>query len=65
MKFKARIYHKSGPNKANLKEEKFFNTFKETKAFYESVFVYNDFSLNPTLWKYNRITKQWNRILGY
>ena len=61
--YKLRFYHKTGVNKGNVKNEEFFKTLKELKNRYDSVFVYNDFALNPTAWKHT--SNGWERITGY
>ena len=61
--YKLRFYHKTGANKGNLSHEEFFQTLKELQSRYNDVFVYNDFSLNPTAWK--QTGNGWERIAGY
>ena len=61
--YKLRFYNKTGANKGNLHHEEFFQTLKELQSRYNAVFVYNDFSLNPTAWK--QTENGWKRIAGY
>lgn len=60
---KLRFYHKTGVNKGNLHHEEFFQTLEELQSRYNDVFVYNDYSLNPTAWKHT--SNGWERITGY
>ena len=64
-KYKVREYHKTGHNKGNLKQELFFDTLEQAEQYHNSVFVYSDFSLNPTVWKYNETENEWERIMNY
>lgn len=48
--YKVREYHKTGIQKGNIKQETFFNSFKEAKSYYNAMFYYYDYSLNPTMW---------------
>lgn len=50
--WKVREYHRNGYNKGNLKREIYFNNEKEARMYVDSVFIYEDYSLNPTLWNY-------------
>ena len=50
--YKLKFYHKTGVNKGNLNHEEFFQTLEELQSRYNDVFVYNDFSLIPTVWKH-------------
>lgn len=62
--FKLRFYEKKGINKGKVNHEEFFKTLEELNERYEQVFVYSDFSLNPTAWKLNS-SGSFERILGY
>ena len=64
-KYKVREYHKTGANKGNTKRELYFDTLKEADEYYNSVFVYNDFSLNPTVWEYDEKQNDYIKIAGY
>lgn len=64
-KYKVREYHKTGYNKGNLKQELFFDTLEQAKTYYKSVFVYNDFTLNPTIWEYNEKKECYIRLTGF
>lgn len=64
-KYKVIEYYKTGINKGNRKRELYFDTLKETDEYYNSVFVYNDFSMNPTVWEYDEKKKDYTRLLGY
>ena len=64
--FKLRIYFTSGANQGNLKCEEYFDTFAEAKERYEELFVYKNYSLNPTMWEVSDDDrKEWNRVLGF
>ena len=64
-KYKVREYYRNGANKGSIKRELFFDRLEEAKAYYDSVFVYDDFSLNPTVWEYDENSKQYIRLFGY
>lgn len=61
--FKLRFYHKTGADKGNLWKEEFFYTLEEMISRYDEVFVYKDYSLNPTAWMYDN--NRWMRLSGY
>ena len=61
--YKLKFYHKKGVNKGNLHHEEFFQTLKKLQSRYDDVFVYKDFSLNPTAWK--QTLNGWERIAGH
>ena len=61
--YKLKFYNKTGANKGNLNHEEFFQTLEELQNRYNDVFVYNDYSLNPTAWK--QTSNGWERIAGY
>lgn len=64
--FKLRLYHETGSNKGNLKEEKFFDTFEELHTFYMTYTKGDPFGcVAPTAWIYNKINNHWYRIQGY
>lgn len=63
-RFKLRFYHKSGGDKGCLSHEEFFDTLEQLNDRYEKVFVYLDFSLNPTAWELGS-NNEWHRIYGY
>ena len=46
--FKLRIYKLSGADKGNLDHEEFFSTREEMETRYNELFVYENYSLNPT-----------------
>ena len=50
MKYKLRIYKKTGADTGNLDHEEFFQTEEEMKSRYKDLFDYNSFGLNPTMW---------------
>ena len=60
--FKLRFYKKVGVDKGNLDREEFFDTKMEAFARYNEVFVYSDYSLNPTIWQFT--AGEWKRIYG-
>lgn len=59
--FKLRIYKKTGPDKGNLDHEELFGTEEEMNGRYRELFVYEDYSLNPTKWK--KVNNEWKRIV--
>lgn len=61
-RFKLRFYKKNGYDKGNFDHEEFFFIKMEAFARYKEVFVYSDYSLNPTIWEY--IDESWQRIYG-
>lgn len=61
--FKLRIYKKSGVEKGNLDREEFFATKEQMDARYDELFVYEDYSLNPTA--YQKVKDGWTRLSGY
>ena len=61
--FKLRIYKLSGADKGNLDHEEFFSTREEMEARYNELFVYENYSLNPTAWE--NVGGQWKRLEGF
>lgn len=61
--FKLRIYKKSGVEKGNLDREEFFVTKEQMDTRYNELFVYDDYSLNPTA--YQKVKNEWTRLAGY
>ena len=60
--FKLRFYKKAGYDKGNLDHEELFSTCEEAFSRYHEVFVYSDYSLNPTIWE--SVNGNWERIYG-
>lgn len=60
---KLRFYKKTGVCKGNTDHEEFFQNLEELKSRYKEVFVYDDFSLNPTAWEETK--NGWKRITGF
>ena len=60
MKYKLRIYKKTGADKGNLDHEDFFKTEEEMKNRYKDLFDYNSFGLNPTMWAI-KSDEEWSR----
>ena len=58
--FKLRIYKLSGAYKGNLDHEEFFSTREEMETRYNELFVYENYSLNPTAWE--NVGGQWKRL---
>ena len=62
-RYKVRVYHLTGENKGNLKGELFFDSLKKADLAYRSLFAYELYSLNPTVWEkeadetYTRLTE--------
>lgn len=64
--FKLRLYHETGANKGNLKEERFFDTFEDLHNYYTSYTNGDPLGcLAPTAWIYNNVINEWFRIQGY
>ena len=61
--FKLRIYKLSGVYKGNLDHEEFFSTREEMETRYDELFVYENYSLNPTAWE--KIDGEWKRLEGF
>lgn len=49
--YKVRDYYRSGVKKGMIRKERFFDTLEEAEDYYNSVFVYKDYSYNATIWK--------------
>lgn len=60
MRYKLRIYFKTGSNKGNLRKEEFFPTKELMQERYEELFNSKDYALNPTTWEL--IGDEWMRI---
>lgn len=60
MRYKLRIYFKTGSNKGNLRKEEFFPTKELMQERYEKLFNSKDYALNPTTWEL--IGDEWLRI---
>lgn len=60
MRYKLRIYFKTGYNKGNLHKEEFFPTKELMQERYEELFNSKDYALNPTTWEL--IGDEWLRI---
>lgn len=60
--YKVREYYKTGLNKGDTKSERYFKTKEEADEYYNSVFVYDDYALNPTVWHFEN--GDWHRIYG-
>lgn len=63
MNFKLRIYKKTGSSKGDLDHEELFETMEEMENRYNELFVYEDYSLNPTAWQL--VNNEWNRLEGF
>ena len=48
--WRIRYYYKSGKEKGNVSHEEDFLSKKDAEKRYREVFVYDDLSLNPTIW---------------
>ena len=61
--FKLRIYKLSGIDKGNLDHEEFFETKEGMIKRQNELFVYENYSLNPTAWK--NVEGEWKRLEGF
>ena len=61
--YKLRIYKLSGADKGYLDHEEFFSTREEMEIRYDELFVYGNYSLNPTAWE--NIDGKWKRLEGF
>ena len=61
--YKLRIYKLSGTNKGNLDHEEFFETKEDMNKRYNELFVYSNYSFNPTAWEMTE--NGWERLEGY
>ena len=61
--YKLRIYKLTGIDKGNLDHEETFSTREEMETRYDELFVYENYSLNPTAWE--KIDGEWKRLEGF
>ena len=61
--YKLRIYKLSGADRGNLDHEEFFSKREEMETRYNELFVYENYSLNPTAWK--NVYGEWKRLEGF
>ena len=61
--YKLRIYKLSGVDKGNLDHEEFFSTREEMETRHNELFVYENYSLNPTAWE--NVDGEWKRLEGF
>ena len=61
--YKLRIYKLTGVDKGNLDHEEFFSTREEMEKRYNELFVYGNYSLNPTAWE--MVDEEWKRLEGF
>ena len=61
--YKLRIYKLSGVDKGNLDHEEFFSKREDMETRYDELFVYENYSLNPTAWE--NIDREWKRLEGF
>ena len=61
--YKVRIYKLSGADRGNLDHEEFFSKREGMEARYNELFVYENYSLNPTAWK--NVDGKWKRLEGF
>lgn len=61
--YKLRIYKLLGADKGNHDHEEFFSTREEMETRYNELFVYENYSLNPTAWK--NVDGEWKRLEGF
>ena len=61
--YKLRIYKLSGSDKGNLDHEEFFSKKEEMETRYDELFVYENYSLNPTAWE--NVDEEWERLKGF
>ena len=61
--YKLRIYKLSGVDEGNLDHEEFFSKKEEMETRYDELFVYENYSLNPTAWE--KIDGEWKRLEGF
>ena len=60
--YKLRIYKLSGSDKGNLDHEEFFSEREKMETRYNELFVYENYSLNPTAWE--NVDGEWKRLEG-
>lgn len=61
--YKLRIYKSSGSDKGNLDHEEFFSKREEMETRYDELFVYENYSLNPTALE--NVDGEWKRLEGF
>lgn len=61
--YKLRHYKRTGSFKGDLDYEEFFETKEQMDNRYNEVFIYEDYSLNPTAWK--KVEGEWIRLESY
>ena len=61
--YKLRIYKLSGADKGNLDHEEFFSTKEAMEVRYNELFMYGNYSLNPTAWE--NVGGEWKRLEGF
>lgn len=61
--YKLRIYKLSGSDKGNLDHEEFFSKKEAMETRYDELFVYENYSLNPTAWE--NVDGEWKRLEGF
>ena len=61
--YKLRIYKLSGADRGNLDHEEFFSKREGMETRYNELFVYENYSLNPTAWK--NVDGKWKRLEGF
>ena len=61
--YKLRIYKLSGVDKGNLDHEEFFSKREEMETTYDELFVYENYSLNPTARE--NVDGEWKRLEGF
>ena len=61
--YKLRIYKLLGADKGNLDHEEIFSTREEMETRYDELFVYENYSLNPTVWE--NVDEEWKRLEGF
>ena len=60
VRYKLRIYYKSGSQKGNLKREEFFSTKESMQQRYKELFNPTEYALNPTAWE--KVNNEWLRM---
>lgn len=59
-RYKLRIYKVSGISKGNLDHEESFENKDEMDKRYNELFMYENYSLNPTAWE--KVDGEWKRL---
>lgn len=62
--YKLKHYYRKGSRKGEFFYEEHFYTREEAEKRYNEVFVYEDYSLNPTMWELKE-NGEWIRIEGF